>query len=130
MVIGIVLKAIRKERGFDGGQNTLWRTQRVDVGAEIKNFVTVDPPATGCFVDSPSVNGRRGVLGLVRFDRNEFAKTYAKLLLDDGRVGNSLGLQFTIGVANGSVTLSGQSHGIDDLPLGTVGQLYAPAAPR
>jgi hypothetical protein len=67
---------------------------------------------------------------LGRFDRNELAKTYAKLLLDDGRVGNSLGLQFTIGVANGSVTLSGQSHGINDLPLGTVGQLYAPTGPR
>jgi hypothetical protein len=65
-----------------------------------------------------------------RFDRNELSKTYAKLLLDDGRVGNSLGLQFTISIANGVVTLSGQSHGIDDLPLGTVGQLYAPTATR
>jgi len=67
---------------------------------------------------------------LGQFDRNQLAKMYAKLLVDDGRVGNSLGLQFTIAVANGAVTLSGQSHGIDDVPLGAVGQLYAPAASR
>jgi hypothetical protein len=68
------------------------------------------------------------VLG--RFDRNELAKLYAKLLLEDGRVGNSLGLQFPITVANGAVTLLGESHGIDDIALGTVGQLYAPAGSR
>jgi hypothetical protein len=65
-----------------------------------------------------------------QFDRNELAKRYAKLLLEDGRVGNSLGLQFPIAVANGAVTLLGQSHGIGDMALGTVGQLYAPAASR
>jgi hypothetical protein len=64
---------------------------------------------------------------LGRFDRDELAKLYAKLLLEDSRVGNSLGLQFPITVANGVVTLVGQSHGIDDIPLGTVGRLYAPS---
>ena len=62
------------------------------------------------------------------FDRNALANMYAKLLLDDGREGNDLGLPFTINVANGSVVLSGQSHGIDDIALGAVGQVYAPAA--
>ncbi len=65
---------------------------------------------------------------LHRFDRNVLAAMYAKLLLDDAREGNDLGLPFTILVTNGSVTLSGQSHGLDDIALGTVGQLYAPAA--
>jgi hypothetical protein len=63
-----------------------------------------------------------------RFDRDVLANTYAKLLLEHGRQGGDSGLPFTIAIADGSVTLSGQPHGIDDIALGKVGPLHVPAA--
>jgi hypothetical protein len=62
------------------------------------------------------------------FDRNVLGDMYARLLLDDGSEGNNLGLPFTITIANGSVVLSERPPHIDDITLGTVERLYAPAA--
>jgi hypothetical protein len=61
------------------------------------------------------------------FDRNVLGDMYSRLLLDDASEGNSLGLPFTITIANGSVVLSERPKNIDDITLGSVGQLYAPA---
>jgi hypothetical protein len=86
-------------------------------------------PAGHLDVRIPDIMGMLDAINvLYPFAPEVLANMYSTLLLDDGSKGNDFGLPFTVRIADGAVMLSERPQNIDDIALGTVGQLYAPAA--